>query len=71
MENTHTIIAAPEKRTCMTVEQMGAELGICRQSAYELARSNGFPTVRIGKRMVIPVAAFEKWLEDQVNQHNA
>ncbi len=70
MENTQTVTTAPEKRTCMTVEQMGAELGICRQNAYDLARSEGFPTVRIGRRMVIPIAAFEKWLEDQVNRRD-
>ena len=31
--------------------------------AYELARQPGFPAIRIGRRIVVPKAAFERWLE--------
>lgn len=58
-----------EKR-CMTVQELGMELGICRDRAYQLANSEGFPAVRIGRRLVIPVAAFEKWLTEHAGAGN-
>ena len=38
----------------LSVPEMGAALGISRAGAYELARSEGFPALRIGTRIVIP-----------------
>ena len=38
----------------LSVTEMGAALGISRAGAYELARSEGFPALRIGTRIVIP-----------------
>ena len=40
----------------MSVEQAGALVGISRGSAYEAARSGAIPSLRIGRRVVIPVA---------------
>lgn len=37
----------------LSVPEMAA-LGISRAGAYELARSEGFPALRIGTRIVIP-----------------
>lgn len=31
--------------------------------AYELAKEPGFPAIRIGKRLVVPKLAFDRWLE--------
>ena len=36
--------------------------------AYELAKRKDFPTVRIGRRIVVPKQAFYKWLYDQAQQ---
>ena len=38
----------------LSVPEMAAALGISRAGAYELARSVGFPALRIGTRIVIP-----------------
>ena len=59
-----------EKRVCITVEEMGRQLGVSRPIAYCLANSEGFPVVRIGRRLVIPVAAFEKWLSEHTGASN-
>ena len=55
---------------CMTVEEMGKQLGVSRVLAYQLANSEGFPAVRIGRRVVIPVAAFDKWLTEHIGAGN-
>jgi len=38
-------------------------LGISRAVAYQLMREDSFPTLRIGKRMVVPKDRFIAWLE--------
>ena len=39
-------------------------LGISRAKAYELANRADFPAIRFGRKVVVPVAAFYKWLEE-------
>ena len=38
-------------------------LGISRAGAYELMHSKGFPTLRIGKRMMVNKEQFINWVE--------
>ena len=38
----------------LSVPEMAAALGISRAGAYELARTKGFPALKIGTRIVIP-----------------
>ncbi len=42
-------------------------LGVSPSSSYELMHEPGFPVLRIGNRMVVPKAKFQKWVE----QHTA
>ena len=42
----------------LSVPEMGAALGISRAGAYELARSEGFPALRIGTRIVVARQVF-------------
>lgn len=50
---------------CISVEEMGRRLGISRIRACELASSNGFPAVRFGRRILIPIESLKRWLEEQ------
>lgn len=40
-------------------------LRIGRCTAYNLVNQRSFPTVRVGRRILIPRDAFERWLEAQ------
>ena len=46
----------------LSVPEMAAALGISRAGAYELARSEGFPALRIGTRIVIPKDELRDWI---------
>jgi predicted DNA-binding transcriptional regulator AlpA len=46
----------------MQVEDLQKALCISRNIAYKLMDSNGFPSMRIGRRRVVPIEAFNKWL---------
>jgi len=50
-----------EKRT-YSIPEAAKVLGIGRTAAYEAARTGEIPTIRIGKRILVPVAALERLL---------
>ena len=52
----------------LSVPEMGAALGISRAGAYELARSEGFPALRIGTRIVIPKDKLQEWIDKQTEK---
>lgn len=52
----------------LSVPEMGAALGISRAGAYELARSEGFPVLRIGNRIVIPKDKLQEWVDKQTEK---
>lgn len=52
-----------EARKTLTIAEAAKELGIGINQAYEAANRGDIPTLRIGKRWLVPRAAFEKKLE--------
>lgn len=40
-------------------------LGVSVSTAYELMHKPGFPTLRVGSRMVVPKEKFMEWVEAQ------
>ena len=56
LENTH-----PERRV-VTVNEAAVMLRISRGAAYEAARRREIPTIRIGRRLLVPIAALERML---------
>ncbi len=51
-----------------TVTEAANLLGIGRAAAYEAARSGQLPTIRIGKRILVPVVALEQMLRECADQ---
>ena len=51
-----------DKKT-LSIPEAGKALGIGRSAAYEAARTGQLPTIRIGKRLLVPIVALERLLE--------
>ena len=51
------MIPTPEERPTMPVEEVGETLGIGRSAAYEAVRRGEIPSIRIGRRVLVPTAA--------------
>ena len=49
----------------LSVPEVAAVLGISRAGAYELVRSDGFPALKIGSRIVVPKEKFIDWVNAQ------
>lgn len=56
------------ERTTMSVQELSAQMGISLPKAYELVKTPGFPTLRIGTRILIPIDAYRKWLTEQATK---
>jgi excisionase family DNA binding protein len=52
-----------EGRLVVSVTEAAQLLGISRGLAYELARAGQLPSLRLGRRLVVPRAALLTWLE--------
>jgi excisionase family DNA binding protein len=52
-----------QERATLTIREAAEALGIGLNQAYEAARSGQIPSIRIGKRIIVPRAAFQKKLE--------
>jgi excisionase family DNA binding protein len=49
-----------------TVDEAAKKLGIGRNHAYEACHSGDLPSIRIGKRLLIPAAALDRLLDGAV-----
>jgi excisionase family DNA binding protein len=55
-------LAELRSRATVTVEEAARILGVGRGSAYEAARNGQIPTLRLGRRILVPVPALLKVL---------
>lgn len=49
----------------LCAEEVAQVLGISRANAYTLMHTRGFPTIKIGKRMVVAKDKLIAWMEAQ------
>ena len=49
----------------LTADQVASVLSISRANSYTLMHSKGFPTIRIGKRMVVHRDKLIEWMNDR------
>ena len=50
----------------LNAKQVASLFGISISSAYELMREAGFPSIRIGNRLIVPKDKLIAWIEGQV-----
>lgn len=56
-----------EKAT-MSITELANVLGISRPFAYKLVQVPGFPIIKVGKRKLVPITAFNEWLNSNIRQ---
>jgi excisionase family DNA binding protein len=54
-----------ETRCTRTITEVAKSLGIGRNTAYEAARRGEIPTIKVGKRLLVPVAALDRMLNGE------
>lgn len=54
--------AAQAGRRTITIDEAARELGLSRNAAYDAAKRGELPTIRMGKRLLVPRGPFEALL---------
>jgi excisionase family DNA binding protein len=57
-------------RITLTIDETAPILGCSRSSAYDAARAGTIPTLRIGRRLLVPVARLRRLLGEVQNDHD-
>ena len=52
----------------LSVPDLTEVLGISRAGAYELVKSEGFPSLHIGNRVLVPKEALIAWIKANTNR---
>ena len=52
----------------LSVQDVSAVLGISRAGAYELVKSEDFPAMNIGSRIIVPKEEFILWVKRKVSE---
>ena len=53
----------PVEKSTMSVQELSSLMGISLPKAYELVKEPGFPTIKVGTRILIPIEGFNEWLK--------
>jgi excisionase family DNA binding protein len=51
-----------DERLTLTIDEAARALGISRNSAFSAAHRGQIPTIKIGRRLLVPKVAFERML---------
>ena len=60
--------SAMEPATYSNVDELARELGLGRLTVYTALRNGTIPSIRVGKRYVLPRAAIAEWLKSAAGQ---
>jgi excisionase family DNA binding protein len=61
--NSETANQSAPERCTTSIQGAAHALGISRASAYNYAKDGTLPVIRLGKRLLVPLAALEKMLQ--------
>lgn len=60
-------VSSQDNGQLLTLPQVAERLAVPETYAYELARQNRLPVVRLGKYVRVPAEEFERWLAQQAS----
>ena len=49
-----------------TVKELAQNLKISLSKSYQLVYSDGFPAIRLGRRIIVPVDRLKVWLDENL-----
>lgn len=70
-ERGDAAIEGKPQRQTYTIMEFAALLGVGRNQAYEAARLGQIPTLKIGKRLLVPRLAGDRMLRGEVERDRA
>ena len=68
MKMPDTDTAPTAEKLTLTAREAAAMLGISINTMYELTHRDGFPAIRVGKRVLISRKRFIEWVDNWTGQ---
>ncbi|MDG7002202.1 MAG: helix-turn-helix domain-containing protein [Nitrososphaerota archaeon] len=62
------VITPAQRRSVLTVEEAAEMLGLSRAFAYEAVNRGEIPSIRIGRRILVPKVALDRLLDSADGQ---
>ena len=59
------------EKLAYSVAEAARALGVSRPTMYRMLDYPGFPSVRVGSRVLIPCSLLQEWLEEQASRKEA
>lgn len=56
------------QKLTLSVAEAAKVVGISDRYMYDLVKTEGFPTIRVGKRLLVSAKGLERWLEEQAEK---
>lgn len=56
-----------EKLT-LSIAEAAEVVGISVRYMYDLVKTDGFPTIQVGRRLLVSAKGLERWLEEQAQK---
>lgn len=56
-----------ETRITIGTKEAAAILGVSMPTIYEMVHMSGFPSIRVGRKILISIEGLKKWVEEQSN----
>ena len=56
------------ERLTLSVPEAAEILGLSRARMYELVKSEGFPSISVGKRILVSAKGLDRWVEEQARK---
>ena len=66
MTNTTIYTSYDQLPIMLNADTVAQVLGISRANSYVLMHSDGFPVIKLGKRMTVPKDKLLAWIEAQI-----
>ena len=57
-----------ESKPFLTLAEVARFLGVTRARAYQLCRTGAIPHVRRGRRVFVPLGAWQRWIREQTDR---
>lgn len=68
MSKAKTNLNLADMGAAVNVEELAQVLKISKTKAYELVKREGFPAVKLGKRIIVPTEALVHWLNANIGR---
>lgn len=56
------------EKLLISIGELALKFGVSLPVAYRLARSEGFPTIRVGRRRLVDARRLDAWIAKQAEQ---